>query len=242
MNIKLRITNLKCTEEDLVKHILTISNPDSTVIVNETKGKTEHTQSHYHLYLETSITIPTIRTRLVKDWNMVGRGNEHYSISDKHHDWDVYIGYLYKHSTDTDNPTRIVYEPDTYDRQHYISRYDNYTKVDTEKTAKAKNQNKDIIQYVDATTARTPREIAKAVCDYYLSKNMTFHKANIGAAVNMIWYKRGNETTFINQVLEVAGLEDETQDELTEIKRQNADLKRHLRNYLMNKGEWNDPE
>lgn len=242
MDIKLRITDLRCSEEDLVKHILTISNPEDTIIVNETKGKTEHTQSHYHIYLKSIITIPTIRTRLMKDWKITGRGNESYSLSDKHHNWDVYIGYLYKHTTDTDNPTRVVYEPENYKRDYYISEYDNHCKTDTVKTAQSKNQNKEIINFVDATTARTPREIAKAVIDYYLSKNMTFHKANIGAAVNMIWYRRGNETNFINQILEVAGLEDESEDEMTTVKRQNADLKRHLRNYLMNKGVWEDPE
>lgn len=243
-DIKLRIHkhSLKCTEEELVKHILTVAPPDQIVIVYEAVGRDMNTKPHYHIWCKPVITIPTLRTRLLKDWKITGRGNECYSIGDKHHNWDVHVGYLFKHVNDTDNPTRVVYEPPDFNRQFYIDQYDNHCKVDTEKDAKIKNQNTAIEAFVDATTAQTPREIAKAVCDYYLKNKMTFHKANIGATVNRIWYRNGNTDHFIQQVLEEAGLENPVADDVRWYRQENQELRMRLKYETSRKVELDDPE
>lgn len=241
-DIKLRLTKYNCTDEELVNHMLTVAPPDKIVIVHEEIGRDKTPKPHYHIWCQPIITIPTFRTRLLKDWKITERGNESYSIGDTHHNWDVHVGYLFKHVNDLENPTRVVYEPPDFNRQYYIDQYDNHCKTDTEKSAKTKNQNKDIQNYVDATTARTPRDIAKAVIDYYAKHNMTFHKANIGAMVNMIWYKQGNTDSFIDQVLEAAGLENPVLADARYYRQQNEELRMRLKYENSRKLELDDPE
>lgn len=243
-DIKLRIHEhaLKCTEEELVKHILTVAPPDKIVIVYEAVGRDTNTKPHYHIWCKPVITIPTLRTRLLKDWNITGRGNECYSIGDKHHNWDVHVGYLFKHVNDTDNPTRVVYEPPDFNRQFYIDQYDNHCNIDTEKTARAKNLNSKIDAAVDATTARTPREIAKAVCDYYYKNNMTFREVNIAEHINRIWYGQGHTDNFIERCLERCGLENPVQADARYYRQQNEELRMRLKYETSRKVELDDPE
>lgn len=213
MDCKLRLSKCECTEDDLIKHFLTLAQPEHLVIVHEAKGRDENTKPHYHIWFKSIVTIPTIRTRLLKEWKITSSGNQSYSLSNQHHNWDIHVGYLFKHVEDTDNPTRIVYEPPDFDRQYYISQYDSHCKTDTEKDSRTKNQNTAIEAFVDAQNACTPREIAEAVCDYYIKHNMTFHKANIGAAVNRIWYRNGNRKQFVERVLHDEGLDQDIKDE-----------------------------
>ena len=227
--VKGRISRLDSSHATLIDMLKSISTYAVLVMEHEP-------DDHYHFVVKSIVTIPTIRNR-IKEYQITGRGNECYSISDKHHDWDVAIGYLFKHET-----TDVLLEPDNFDRNYYLERYNNHCKIDTEKTARTKNLNCKIDAAVDATTARTPREIAKAVCDYYYKNNMTFREVNIAEHINRIWYGQGNTGTFLERCLERCGLEHETEDEMIVLKRQNQELKRHLRQYLMSKGEWDDPE
>lgn len=214
--VKGRISRLDSSQAILIEMLKSISTYAVLVMEHEP-------DDHYHFVVKSIVTIPTIRNR-IKEYQITGRGNECYSISDKHHDWDVAIGYLFKHET-----TDVLLEPDNFDRNYYLERYNNHCKIDTEKEAKNKSQNRQIQDYVDATTARTPRDIAKAVIDYYAKRNMTFHKANIGAMVNMIWYKQGNTESFIDQVLEAAGLENPVLADARYYRQQNEELRMRIK-------------
>ena len=227
--VKGRISRLDSTPAILIEMLKSIST--YAVLVNEYEP-----DNHYHFVVKSIVTIPTIRNR-IKEYQVTGRGNECYSISDKHHDWDVAIGYLFKHET-----TDLLLAPDNFDKNYYLEKYNNHCKTDTEKEAKTKNQNSKIQDYVDATTARTPREIAKAVIDYYAKHNMTFHKANIGAMVNMIWYKQGNTESFIDQVLETAGLENPVLADARYYRQQNEELRMRLKYEMSRKVDLDDPE
>lgn len=227
--VKGRISRLDSTHATLVSTLKSIST--FAVLVNE-----HEPDDHYHFVIKSIVTIPTIRSRF-KEHKITGRGNECYSISDKHHDWDVAIGYLFKHQS-----TDVLYEPENFNRQYYLDKYNDHCKLDTEKEARIKNQNTAIEAFVDATTAQTPREIAKAVCDYYLKHKMTFHKANIGATVNRIWYRNGNTDHFINQVLEEAGLENPVADDVRWYRQENQELRMRLKYETSRKVELDDPE
>lgn len=225
--VKGRISRLDSSQATLIDMLKSISTYAVLVMEHEP-------DDHYHFVIKSIVTIPTIRNR-IKEYKVTGRGNECYSISDKHHDWDVAIGYLFKHET-----TDVLLEPNNFDRNYYLEKYNNHCKTDTDKSAKTKSQNQLIQNYVDATTAQTPREIAKAVIDYYAKHNMTFHKANIGAMVNMIWYKKGNTDCFINQVLEAAGLE--PCEDTRYYRQQNEELRMRLKYETSRKVELDDPE
>ena len=95
---------------------------------------------------------------------------------------------------------------------------------------------------MDVTTAQTPREIAEAVLDYYAKNNMTFHKANIGAMVNMIWYKKGNKQMMISQIMEAEGYEDPVALDVRWYRQQNEELKMRLKYETSRKVELDDPE
>lgn len=242
MDCKLRLSKCECTEDELIEHFLTLSKPEHLVIVHEAKGRDDNTKPHYHIWFKSIVTIPTIRTRLLKEWKITSSGNQSYSLSNQHHNWDIHVGYLFKHVEDIDNPTRVVYEPANFDRQYYISQYDNHCKTDTDKEARIKNQNTAIEAYVDSTSAATPREIAKAICDYYLKHKMTFHKANIGSMVNRIWYRNGNTDHFISQVLEEAGLENPVADDVRWYRQQNQELKQRIKYEESRHVTLDDPE
>lgn len=242
MNCKLRLSKCECNEDDLIKHFLTLTQPENLVIVHEAKGRDENTKPHYHIWFKSIVTIPTIRQRILKEWNITTSGNESYSLSNQHHNWDIHVGYLFKHVEDTDNPTRIVYEPPHFNRQFYISQYDNHCKTDTNKEARIKNLNSAIEAHVEACAHDNPREIAKAVCDYYIKHKMTFHKANIGAMVNRIWYQKGHIDHFINQVLEEAGLENPVADDVRWYRQQNQELRMRLKYEQTRTVDLDDPE
>lgn len=215
MQLKIRITEITVSEEELVKHILSFSKHDTALIVQELDPS-----PHYHMYVDTIITIPTVRDRL-KEILPPKPGNKEYSISATHHDWDVYIGYLFKHEN-----SRILHN--NYDIDEYRQKYLEHKKED-----KIYNETKRIKDYVLKQGAKTPYEIGKLVMKYYIENNKMFHKANMGALVNTIYSQLNpdNETFLIN-MLDDAGLPhsgDTTQEQL---QIENQQLKKHLRKYL----------
>ncbi len=209
MQLKIRITETTVSEEDLVKHILSFSNPATALMVQEQDPK-----PHYHMYVDTIITIPTVRERL-KEVLPPKPGNKEYSISATHHDWDVYIGYLFKYES-----TRIIHN--NYDREEYLRKY-NAIKKDGEKVY---NETKKIKDYVIDMGAETPREIGKAVMKYYTQHNKMFHKANMGALVNTIYSQLNPEDeTFLTQMLEEAGFEDHVASDVRWYRQENERLR-----------------
>jgi len=215
MKLKIRITETTVSEEALIKHILSFSKSDTALIVQELDPS-----PHYHMYIDTIITIPTVRERL-KEILPPKPGNKQYSISSTHHDWDVYIGYLFKHPD-----TRILHN--NYDKDEYLKKYENYKKVD-----QVYNETKRIKDYVISRGAKTPYEIGKLVLKYYIDNNKMFHTANIGALVNTIYYQLNpdNETYLLNMLMD-AGLPSEGDTTVEQVQLENQRLKRHLRNYL----------
>jgi len=216
MQLKIRITETTVSEEDLVKHILSFSNHKTALIVQEQDPK-----PHYHMYVDTIITIPTVRERL-KEILPEKSGNKEYSISATHHDWDVYIGYLFKYES-----TRILHN--NYDREEYLQKYNDHKK-DGEKVY---NETKKIKDFVIDQGARTPYEIGKLVMKYYTQHNKMFHKANMGALVNTIYSQLNPDNdTFLINMLDEAGLPHSGETTQEQLQIENQQLKRHLKNYL----------
>lgn len=228
MQLKIRISEITVSEEDLVKQILSFSNSDTALIVQELDPK-----AHYHMYVDTIITIPTVRERL-KEILPPKPGNKEYSISATHHDWDVYIGYLFKH----DN-TRIIHNK-KYDKEEYLQKYNEYKK-DGEKVY---NETKKIKDYVIDMGAKTPREIGKLVMKYYIANNKMFHKANMGALVNTIYSQLNpDDETFLTQMLEEAGFEDPVASDARYYRQENERLRMRVRyEQSRHTDDYDDPE
>lgn len=225
MQLKIRITEITVSEEELVKHILSFSKHDTAVIVQELDPK-----PHYHMYVDTIITIPTVRNR-IKEILPPDPGNKQYSISDTHHDWDVYIGYLFKHEN-----SRILHN--NYDIDEYRQKYLAHKKED-----KIYNETKRIKDYVINAGATTPRDICKHIIKYYIENNKMFHKANMGALVNTI-YTQLNPTDemFLRQVMEEAGFENPDQHDSRYYRQENEELRMRLKYSQHQRVQLSDPE
>jgi len=193
MKTKVRITHYMVSKEKIVETLLSISDNDTAVIVEE-----HNPDDHIHAYIDTIVSIPTLRTRLRQ---IAEVGNKGYSIGTAHHDWDVYIGYLFKHED-----TTVLYQPEGFEVQYYKDKYANHQKED-----KKYEETDKIVRYVESVKHDEPRDIARAICDYYSKNNKPFHKANMAMLVNMIWYKYGNEDCFLNNLLRETGIEGEVE-------------------------------
>lgn len=223
MPIKIRITKCNLSETELISTILSFTkNPDKAIIVKE-----HIPYDHYHVYLEDSLSCPTIRNRLSKI--CVTKNNDSYSVSENHTDWKGYMGYLVKH----ENTTILHCNFNIQELRDYY--------LEKSKTKKKYTEYSEIYSWVmskcetDSRTPRTPdsRTIAKKVCEFYLEKQKILHKAHIAQIVQTIYYQnKGNNERFITSILEEADLQDDDGDELNHLRIENKNLKHHLRDYL----------
>ena len=209
---KIRIDTpyLNISVDEMVSTLLSLTdNCKTAVIVRE-----HDPDDHVHVYLTSELSIPTLRTR-IRPILREG-GNKAYSIGTKHHDWDIYIGYMFKH----DETTEVLYVHETLDQKYFQDKYNNYAKAD-----KKYEESDKILRYVENKNCKEPRDIAKAVCDYYVKNNKPFHKINMAMLVNLIWYKMGNQECFINNLLQETKIEGEIDfDKDYKIQTQEADV------------------
>lgn len=210
--LKIRIDTpyLNISIDEMVNTLLSFTDDRKTaVIVRE-----HNPDDHVHVYLKSPLSIPTLRTRIRP--LLTEGGNKAYSIGTKHHDWDIYIGYMFKY----DDTTEVLYVHETLDQKYFQDKYNNYAKEE-----KKYEESDKIIRYVEAKDCKEPRDIAKAVCDYYVRNNKPFHKINMAMLVNMIWYKMGNQDCFINNLLRETGIEGEVEyDKDYKIEKQSREI------------------
>lgn len=219
---KLRITELNSDEESLVMLCKKYSNPETLIIVKE-----HQPYLHYHLYLELNVSKPTWLDRLQK---IVGKGNKAYSQSFKHHNWDVYRGYLYKHED-----TEIIYQHqnDVHNIPHYIQEYNKHNK------GSAKNfKNREHTLMLEAILEKLPDEpthhnIGKAVMEFYCENNKPFHKANMVQLIHLVNQQLNPHCPyFLNMLLSEAFPEHISlmESEIRELKKINKQYRQHFQN------------
>jgi len=195
MPCKIRVTKVNLSEEEFTQFVLSLTtNPDEAIIVQEHTPK-----DHYHVYLEDCLTPPTIRERLQKVCPT--KGNDSYSVNDKHHDWLGYKGYLFKNEDTTVlhckkdvAQLREYYESQSAKSEKYKRRTE-YTKIFNFVMAK-----------MDADSA-DPRIMVKLILEFYIEEQKIFNKAHIAQILNTLWYQiHPYEEGFIDNVLEEANL------------------------------------
>lgn len=194
MPCKVRVTKVNLSDEEFVDYILSFTtNPDTAIIVKEHTPK-----DHYHCYLEDCLTPPTIRERLQKVCPT--KGNDSYSVSDKHSDWKGYKGYLVKY----DNTTILHCNYDIEEiREYYESQSAKSDKF------KRRTEYTQIFNYVVAqspTDSPDPRTITKLIMKFYIENQKIFNKAHIAQILNTIWYQMNEDESFVDQVLEEANI------------------------------------
>lgn len=221
MPTKIRITKINLDDSEVVKLILSFTkDPDTAIIVKEHQPK-----DHYHAYLEQSLSLPTIRTRLAQVCPT--KNNDSYSVSTNHTDWKGYKGYLFKHED-----TTVLHS--FYDEGELRSYYDEVSN----KTDKVKKYTEYTSIY-NFVVEHLPddydlRVITKLIMKWYINHQRVFHKAHIAQLLNTIYYQLSEETdeSFITSVLEEANILDPKHCELSHLRMENSQLKSHLKNYL----------
>ena len=92
---------------------------------------------HYHAFLQTDLSHAGLRARLKKHVPSL-EGNKSYSISSTHHDWDFYIGYLFKHD-DTD---LVSFQGLPEDHNHYLQYYNQHKQALEEARTRRREQDR----------------------------------------------------------------------------------------------------
>jgi len=233
--LKVRITSINVSEEQMVQTLLSLTNTPDTAIVVQEKGKKT---AHYHAYLENFNRGTEDMRKAVRDITQTG-GNKGYSFGTKHHNWDGYKAYLFK-----EDEVRILHN--LYDPEE-MKRY--YIKVSNPHSKKSCEYN-DIYKFVMeklGSTPPKPRLITRYICDYYLEHSKIFHKAHQSQILRTIWYSLGNDReTLITSILQEAELEMEDSywldrpppQQTQELQAENQRLKRQMKMYQF----LNDPE
>jgi hypothetical protein len=190
------VTKVNLSDEEFVELILSFTtNPDTAIVVKEHTPK-----DHYHCYVEDCFTPPTIRDRLGKVCPT--KNNDSYSVSDKHHDWLGYKGYLVKYED-----TTILHC--NYDVEELKSYYESQA-VKSEKFKRRTEYTK-IYNYVMANIPDGPpdlRTIAKMICEFYIEEQKIFNKYNMAQILNTIWYQINDskDESFLDSMLEEANI------------------------------------
>lgn len=197
MPLKVRVSKVNLSDQEFVDFILALTtNPDNCIIVKEHTPK-----DHYHVYLEDCYSAPTVRDRLQKVCPT--KGNDSYSVSDKHTDWLGYKGYLVKY----ENTTILHCKFDIEElREYYESQKCKSSKF------KKRTEFTKILNFVtakmDADSADPgPRNITKLILQFYIEEQKIFNKAHIGQILNTIWYLlHPEDDSYIELVLEEANI------------------------------------
>lgn len=195
MPLKVRVSKVNLTDEEFVDFILALTtNPDTCIIVKEHTPK-----DHYHVYMEDCYSAPTVRDRLQKVCPT--KGNDSYSVSDKHSDWLGYKGYLVKYENTTILHCKFDIEElrEYYESQKYKSskfkRRTEFTKIINYVIAKCDPDSADL------------RTITKLILEFYLEEQKIFNKAHIAQILNTIWYQfHPEDESYIDHVLEEANI------------------------------------
>lgn len=151
-------------------------------------------KEHYHVYIDACVTVPTMRKRLNEI--LSSTGNEAKSVSDTHHDWTVYKGYLLKYEDSV-----IVHIGSTYDKDELKASYEAHKKPDLE------SRTGEVILSLETwmkTQAEwtTIRDLARLVIKYHKMKNKLMDRHYIGKLITTLYVRSGlGEDRFIEQVV-----------------------------------------
>jgi len=138
---------------------------------------------HYHAYIDSDITLPTLRKKL--NVVLTSTGNEAKSVSNQHHDWDVYKGYLFKNED-----TSIVHIGTEYDKDTLLKKYKDYSKKEV-----TEQPNSIVVQldaYLKDKEWYTIKGLARHILQYHLDRNKLIDKHYIGKLVTTMYLKSGN--------------------------------------------------
>lgn len=196
MPTKVRIDSKYVPDEaQLVDTLLSLTKaPQNALIVEEITPK-----QHYHIYLEDTPSLPTVRTR-IKEVLQIPDSKKHnaYSVNDKHNNWPGYRAYLVKQED-----TRIVYNQ-TYDISELKSYYG---EVSSKNIEGKKTHIEEFEKYIENKKWETPLDLATLVRKWYWSRKKTFHKADMARIVQTIWYGNREYTcVFDEQIVQEADI------------------------------------
>lgn len=192
MKTKIRIDNQYLHEDANINEVLkkfSQSYDRTGILVLEKNPKL-----HYHAYIESDITLPTLRKKLNEI--LTSTGNEAKSVSNQHHDWDVYKGYLFKHED-----TSIVHIGTDYDKETLIKKYKNHAN----REVSGEQPNSIVVQleaYLKDKEWTTIKQLARLVLQYHKDKKKLLDKHYIGKLITTLYVNSGQgEDRFIEDMI-----------------------------------------
>ena len=183
MNTKIRVDACYLNENaDLNEILKTVSKTyeQTGILVMEKQPKI-----HYHAYIESDVTLPTLRKKLNE--HLVSHGNEAKSVSNSHHDWDVYKGYLFKY-----DDTSVIHIGTKYDKNQLKEAYENHTKkVDDNLSDMPNSVIVQIEYYLKDKQWETLQELGEYIVDYMNERKKLLDKHYIGKLVTTMYVRSG---------------------------------------------------
>lgn len=152
---------------------------------------------HYHAYIESDVSLPTLRKKLNE--HLTSTGNEAKSVSNQHHDWDIYKGYLFKHED-----TTVVHLGSDYDKDKLFNYYKDNIR-DTSVNEYKEQPNSIVVQlesYLKDRKWETIKDLASLIVDYHTERKKLLDKHYIGKLITTMYVNSGKgKTRFIEDVI-----------------------------------------
>lgn len=177
---KIRIDKKYIRENVDIKKFMETLSPSfnsSGILVFEKNPK-----EHYHAYIEVEISLPTIRKKLNEI--LISSGNEAKSVSQQHHNWEIYKGYLFKYED-----TEVLHIGTNVDKKKCQEIYENFTKkVDGEQPNSIIPQ---LECYLKDKNWDTLKELGILVVNYHKEKKKLMDKHYIGKLITTLYILYG---------------------------------------------------
>lgn len=151
-------------------------------------------KEHYHAYIEAEASLPTLRKRL--DEVLTSKGNQAKSVSQSHHDWDVYKGYLFKYES-----TEVIHLGTQYEKEQLIKAYNQHK--NTEDSGEAPNSI--VVQlecYLKDKHWDSVKELGTHIINYHIKKKKLLDKHYIGKLITTMYVMSGKgQDRFLDEVI-----------------------------------------
>ncbi len=161
---------------DIVEFILKFTDtPENALIVKEHNPK-----EHIHVYLEPTVTVRTLRTKINEILTDTSNKGQR-SVSENHTDWEGYKGYLLKYPN-----TDVLFIGDDLDEEELREYYHSVSKSSSK--IKKYTEIAKIEQILQP--ANTLHNTINAVIDYYIQEKKAMNKSHMVQQATTIWYSR----------------------------------------------------